>query len=256
MFKVTCGWRSSCGVSLSLNYRGNFFAAHTQTIKWWDRQRVVASDPPFQKGESGDLEELLITSKSEIYQAHVDNSLIRAQSIEWFSSLGSTLWVIPPFPWKVAHVCGWVVSTDCFMLSTTFEAQRLHLVLAVPLNPSWWCFCKYNSLCRSFMNLIRLQVCVLVTQSCLILCNPMDYSPPGSSVHGNIPARILEWVAISFSNIKLHTIAQKAYPQISEKRLSLHILQRLLRDNTLKLPRSPYCLKVVLWGTVLNLLKS
>ena len=39
-----------------------------------------------------------------------------------------------------------------------------------------------------------------VTQSCLILCDLMDYSPPGSSVHGILQARILEWVAISFSN--------------------------------------------------------
>ena len=31
------------------------------------------------------------------------------------------------------------------------------------------------------------------------LCDPMDYSPPGSSVHGILQARILEWVAISFS---------------------------------------------------------
>ena len=40
-----------------------------------------------------------------------------------------------------------------------------------------------------------------ITQSCLTLCDPMDYSPPGSSVHGILQARILEWVAISFSNI-------------------------------------------------------
>ena len=31
------------------------------------------------------------------------------------------------------------------------------------------------------------------------LCDPMDYSPPGSSVHGILQARILEWVAIPFS---------------------------------------------------------
>ena len=36
-------------------------------------------------------------------------------------------------------------------------------------------------------------------QSSPTLCNPMDYSPPGSSVHGIFQARILEWVAISFS---------------------------------------------------------
>ena len=38
-----------------------------------------------------------------------------------------------------------------------------------------------------------------VAQSCLTLGDPMDYSPPGSSVHGILQARILEWVAISFS---------------------------------------------------------
>ena len=37
-------------------------------------------------------------------------------------------------------------------------------------------------------------------QSCPTLCNPIDGSPPGSSVPGILQARILEWVAISFSN--------------------------------------------------------
>ena len=36
-------------------------------------------------------------------------------------------------------------------------------------------------------------------QSCLTLCDPMDCSPLGSSVHGSLQARILEWVAISYS---------------------------------------------------------
>ena len=40
-------------------------------------------------------------------------------------------------------------------------------------------------------------MCVrLVAQSCPILCNLVDCSPPGSSVHGILQARILEWVAI------------------------------------------------------------
>ena len=38
-----------------------------------------------------------------------------------------------------------------------------------------------------------------VAQSCPTLCDPVDCSPPGSSVHGILQARILEWVAISFS---------------------------------------------------------
>ena len=39
----------------------------------------------------------------------------------------------------------------------------------------------------------------LVTQSCLTLCDPMDCSPPGSSVHGILQARILEWVVVPSS---------------------------------------------------------
>ena len=42
-------------------------------------------------------------------------------------------------------------------------------------------------------------VCVLVAQLDPTLCNPVDCSPPGSSVHGIPQARILEWVAIPFS---------------------------------------------------------
>ena len=40
---------------------------------------------------------------------------------------------------------------------------------------------------------------VLVAQSCPTLCNPMDYGPPGSSVHGILQGRILEWVVMPFS---------------------------------------------------------
>ena len=42
-------------------------------------------------------------------------------------------------------------------------------------------------------------VCVLFAESCLTLCNPIYCSLPGPSVHGILQARILEWVAISFS---------------------------------------------------------
>ena len=43
----------------------------------------------------------------------------------------------------------------------------------------------------------------MCTQLCPTLCNPMDCSPPCSSVRGILQARILEWVAISLSNINL-----------------------------------------------------
>ena len=41
--------------------------------------------------------------------------------------------------------------------------------------------------------------CCLVARSCPTLCDPVDYSPPGSSIHGILQARIPEWIAISFS---------------------------------------------------------
>ena len=47
-----------------------------------------------------------------------------------------------------------------------------------------------------------------VSQSCLTLSNPMDCSLPGSSVHGIFQARVLEWVAIAYSN-------QSHYSQIN-----------------------------------------
>ena len=46
--------------------------------------------------------------------------------------------------------------------------------------------------CSSILVLARAQLCPT-------LCDPMDCNPPGSSVHGILRARILEWVAISFS---------------------------------------------------------
>ena len=45
----------------------------------------------------------------------------------------------------------------------------------------------------------KVKVKVLVIQSCLTLCDTMDCSPPGSSVHGSFQARVLEWGAIAFS---------------------------------------------------------
>ena len=63
-------------------------------------------------------------------------------------------------------------------------------------------FTKYDSLwahpcCFSGLYSFN-RVCVCV-QSYLTLCSSMDCSPPGSSVHGILRARILEWVAISYS---------------------------------------------------------
>ena len=63
---------------------------------------------------------------------------------------------------------------------------------------------------------LRSQVKVLVTQSCLTLCNPMDYSPPGFSVHGILQARILEWVAFPSPGIEPMSLTLQADSLLSE----------------------------------------
>ena len=62
--------------------------------------------------------------------------------------------------------------------------------------------CKLNSanewsLCVCVCTIT--QVCVLVAQPCLTLCDPTDCNPPGFTIHGILQARILEWIAIPFS---------------------------------------------------------
>ena len=59
-------------------------------------------------------------------------------------------------------------------------------------------FCPKRT--QSLTGVVRIKVgCSSVTQSCLTLCDPMDRSPPGSSVHRILQASIVEWVAIPFS---------------------------------------------------------
>ena len=57
-----------------------------------------------------------------------------------------------------------------------------------------------------------------VAQSCTTLHDPMDCSPPGSSIHGIFQARVLEWVAIAFKNTLevINSRIPEAQEQISE----------------------------------------
>ena len=59
------------------------------------------------------------------------------------------------------------------------------------------CYCRQTYGNKSVC--VCVCVCVLITQSCLTLCDPRDCILPGSSVHGFLQARILEWVTIPFS---------------------------------------------------------
>ena len=75
-------------------------------------------------------------------------------------------------------------------------------VLFVSLFFQYW-ICKIINIIAYygsfFSSLLYVCQCAKSLQLCPTLCNPMDYSLPGSSVHGIFQARILEWVAMPFS---------------------------------------------------------
>ena len=70
-----------------------------------------------------------------------------------------------------------------------------------------------------------------VTKSCLTLCDPMDYSLPGSSVHGIFQARIQEWLAISFSIFKAHAKKLNLKPtpslEMTKKKWALYFFLKM-----------------------------
>ena len=68
---------------------------------------------------------------------------------------------------------------------------------------------------------------MLFTQSCLTLHNPMDSSPLGSSVHGILQARILEWVAIPFSRGSSRPGIELRPPELQEDFLPSEPLGKL-----------------------------
>ena len=61
-------------------------------------------------------------------------------------------------------------------------------------------FIENSSFLNEIIILFKIIVYCLVANLCPTLCDPMDYNPPSSPVHGISEARILEWVVISFSH--------------------------------------------------------
>ena len=69
-----------------------------------------------------------------------------------------------------------------------------------------------------------------VTQSCLTLSDPMDCSPPGSSVHGIFQARVLEWGAIAFSTShSLPAFNLSQHQGLFQRVSSLHQVAKVLK---------------------------
>ena len=68
--------------------------------------------------------------------------------------------------------------------------------------------------CRNLCYHLAAAAAAKSLQSCLILCDPIDGSPPGSPVPGILQARTLEWVAISFSNAWKWKVKVKSFSHV------------------------------------------
>ena len=70
-----------------------------------------------------------------------------------------------------------------------------------------------------FIILLQLLSSRHTLQSCLTVCDPIDGSPPGSPVPGTLPARVLEWIAISFfqcMKVKSESEVSQSCPTLSD----------------------------------------
>ena len=80
-----------------------------------------------------------------------------------------------------------------YIFKTNLEEQRENILFTLKSeSPVAWKYWDLDEVCA---------VLCLVIQLCLTLCDPIDCSPPGSSVHEILQEKILEWVAMSSSRV-------------------------------------------------------
>ena len=85
---------------------------------------------------------------------------------------------VQPSLWSSSHTSTWPLEKTIALTTQTFVSKVISLL---------------------FNMLSRFVIACLHAQSCQTLCGPLNCSQPGSSVHGIFQARLLEWVAISYS---------------------------------------------------------
>ena len=100
----------------------------------------------------------------------------------------------------------WILT---FVTNQISDIQLSLLVLLVSLSLNQWNTVLITTTLQQasitgktaifFKDVLAVSILCLVAQLCPTLCDSLDCSPPGSSVHGIFQARILDWVAISFS---------------------------------------------------------
>ena len=105
---------------------------------------------------------------------------------------------------KLLHTT-WMNSQGIMLNEKKANSKRLHTVWSIYIKCLKWQNYEMKEIigCQESTLVQGRKVKVLVTQLCPALCDPMDCSQPGSSVHGILQARVLEWVAIPSPRIFL-----------------------------------------------------
>ena len=106
---------------------------------------------------------------------------------------------------ELVMLSGHIILCHLLLLPSIFPSIRVNGILLIHKKEQCWVICRDVNgprVCHTewgYSERHKYHVCVLFTQPCPTLRNPMDCSLPGSSVHGIHQARTLEWVAIPFS---------------------------------------------------------
>ena len=122
------------------------------------------------------------------------------------------------------------------LLGRKTDQPRQHIKKQKKSFSLWWELLGFTLLTTFIYNTVK----VKVAQLCLTLCHPMDYSLPGSSVHGILQARIIKWEAFLFSRgsswpssvQSLNRVRLFATPWVTARQASLSIT---ISQSSLKL---------------------
>ena len=129
--------------------------------------------------------------------------------------------------------------SSCFLLliiSYAFFAKEVENKVIHEIKEGKWKTSQKLDGKRKFYLWKELCVCVCVcvcTQSRLILCNPMDYSPPGSSVHGILQARILAWVTCAPPEDLLNPGIEPMSPALQADSLHTYLPRKSQKNSRL-----------------------
>ena len=102
--------------------------------------------------------------------------------------------------WDLSLRCKDSLTCCCYVASVVSDSVRPRRRQPTRLPRPWDSPGKNTGVgCHFLLQCMKVKSQSEVAQSCLTLSDPMDRSPPGSSVHGIFQARVLEWGAIAFS---------------------------------------------------------